>query len=631
MFIMTDTEIIEEKKGIFSSFGQFKRMFWVLNTLELFERGAYYGMLAILGVHVVNNLLIEEYVYGILYSILTILLYFVPILSAALAEKYGYKQVLVVAFGILTFGYFFTSFVGEGQVVMLIVAFLLIGIGAGAFKPIISAGIAHITETEQRNLAYSIYYWMINLGAFCVPLALGILFPSQEAWNYIFIVSGILIIVNIVISLFFVTEVMEPKRDLVIAEALKKIVPALKDKKFMVLILIYAGFWFGYAVNHTFLPIYMVDFHRMPAWFPVPILGIINPGTIIATGPFLGKLVEKYKSLNVMMVGMVVYMVGLLMVFFSNSSELFVAGIVIYSLGEFIVHPGFISYVSKIAPKDKVAIYMGIIFISTGLGIALAGTIHGMWYYNFVTNMHMPKFFGALVASAGGLTIGLLVLYNRWVNKQSMVEEHEFEDDKSMWTKVTTAAIAFLFIPAILFVGFAAGTDVYYGGGEDVTDTTTAADWAGWTLEESSMGATNGYLLEGESFTMEQSNISAENVNTVTVTLTWTDEEDLQPYNLRTYENQPDGFSLSIKDPTGKSWNAKTVYNTHGSEGVNEVPIEFNATVVPFLNGTGDWEISVNMVEAGMFATDQGPGAIGYTDEGNDFMLEVVYSYYTKE
>ena len=88
--------------------------------------------------------------------------------------------------------------------------------------------------------------------------------------------------------------------------------PALQDKKFRTLLIIYSGFWFMYAVNHSFLPLYMNDFNRMPSWFTIQWLAIINPGTIIVVGPGLGKFMEKYKSLNVMMVGIIIYCIGVL-------------------------------------------------------------------------------------------------------------------------------------------------------------------------------------------------------------------------------------------------------------------------------------------------------------------------------
>ena len=40
----------EEKKGFF---GQFPKLYWVADALEFFERGAFYGALAVMGPYVV--------------------------------------------------------------------------------------------------------------------------------------------------------------------------------------------------------------------------------------------------------------------------------------------------------------------------------------------------------------------------------------------------------------------------------------------------------------------------------------------------------------------------------------------------------------------------------------------------
>jgi len=55
----------------------------------------------------------------------------------------------------------------------LFASVLVLGIGAGSFKPMVSATIAHVTPHSDRNYGYSIYYWMINLGAFLFPLFIG--------------------------------------------------------------------------------------------------------------------------------------------------------------------------------------------------------------------------------------------------------------------------------------------------------------------------------------------------------------------------------------------------------------------------------------------------------------------------
>jgi POT family proton-dependent oligopeptide transporter len=613
----------EEKKGFFS---QFPKLFWVMNTMELFERGAYYGMMAVLNVHVLKNLLFEPEIWGSLYALLIILLYFMPLVSGALALKYGFKRVLLSAFSVLILGYFVLSSVKAGQIGIFTLGLIFIGIGAGAFKPIISAAIAHITYEKQRNLGYSIYYWMINLGAFAVPLSLGFIFPEElrHLYYWVFVISGTLIILNTIIAFFFVTEPVEQQKDLSIKQAVMKIVPALKDKKFVILLAIYSGFWFMYAVNHTFLGPYMVDFKIMPGWFSLPFLAIVNPGTIIATGPFLGKMVEKYKSLNVMMVGMMIYVIGLMIAFFARLPALFLTGIIIFSIGEFITHPGFIAYVSKISPKDKVTIYMACVFIPTGVGNAVAGTVQGVMYANLVESAQMPKLFGAIIAAVGALTIGCLILYNRWINRMAKEEQPEYKEDRSIWVKLTTSAVAFMFIPILVGVGFAGGTDIYYG------EKTSVGEGINWTKDYDLIsGSTidgDGYLDEGME-TVEKVPIPYDNIDNVIFTLTWTDEPDTS--GLGSFENQPDSFSLEVQTPKGKTEGPKSGENTHENQGSISIKIEYEE---PYEHGTGDYNVTITCTNAG----DQEPqiNVINLRteeDPGNNWELTVEYKYYQKK
>ncbi len=612
----------EEKKGFFS---QFPKLYWIADTLELFERGAYYGMLAVMSVHMADNLGINAVTIGLLFSLLLFFSYFWPLFASAIAEKFGYRQVIMASFGLLISGYFMTSTLRAGQMWLFVIALLLMGFGAGTFKPLISATIAHVTKAKQRNLAYSLYYWFINFGAFIFPLFLGFAFPTKDSYYYIFIVSGILISVNVAILLLFYKNPIEPQRDLSVPQAFKKIMPALHDKKFRTLLIIYAGFWFMYAVNHSFLPLYMNDFNRMPGWFTIQWLAIINPGTIIVVGPGLAKFMERYKSLNVMMVGIIIYCIGVLLTFGSNTEALFVTGIIIYSIGEFIVHPGFIAYTSKIAPKDKVAIYMGAIFISTGVGIVLGPAIMGIWYSSFVENSHMPKLFGTLIVAVGILTFASFILYNRWINKLAKEEDPTFKEDTSMWTKVTTAAIALMFIPIVIGVGYVGGTDTYFGDDDD-DDGPSLTDWTTYEIRDGDPTTRAGHANENTD-TIETMDVDAENVLSITFTLTWTDEDDIV-YGPRTYENEPDSFSLRAQAPDGREEREGPEANAHGEQGEVVLTMEFDPDIDPYLNGTGTYNVTIQCGDCGEFFSS---GPIGFTDDGNDWELLVEYEYYYKE
>ncbi|UCG70659.1 MAG: MFS transporter [Thermoplasmata archaeon] len=615
----------EEKKGFFS---QFPRLYWVVDALEFFERGAFYGALAVLPPYVVRVLGFPDIVWGILYAVLYILLYFFPIIAAALAEKYGYRTVLISCLSLLMIGYLFILFVQPGSIAILVFAVLAIGFGAGAFKPLVSATIAHITPDKQRNFAYSIYYWFINLGAFLINLVMGIAFLlyglAEQYFYYMFIVAVVLIAINIFISFSSYTNPLEPQKDISVPDALKKIIPALKDRKFMILCLIYSGFWFIYAFNHTFLAIYMLDFQRMPGWFNPQLLAIINPGTIIAVGPYLGKKVEKYKSLNVMMIGISISLVGFVLVLFSGDPGLFVTGILVFSIGEFVTHPGFIAYVSKIAPKDKIAIYMGILFIPTGIGTVVGGIVHGFWYDVFVVQWNMPKLFGAGLGAAGLLTLICLILYNRWINKMAKEEDPTYVEDKGIWVKSSTAFVALLLIPAVIGAGILGGTNTFHrtedeGGGPRLTD------WSKYEIMSGDQITLSGHLQEN-SETVETIPVDESNVISITFILTWEDEPD-QQYGPRTYVNEPDSFTLQVQAPNGNE-SRDSAMNPQGGTGEIIITMEYEPDIDPYMNGTGTYNVTIQLGECGDFFSN---GPIGFTDTENDWELAVDYEYYFKE
>ncbi|MDD3634895.1 MAG: hypothetical protein PHE90_06725, partial [Bacteroidales bacterium] len=79
------------RKGISS----FPRNFWTVIVMEFFERGSYYGVMSILSVYLVldisqGGLGFSKESVGVIKSVITPLLYLLPILSGALADQFGY-------------------------------------------------------------------------------------------------------------------------------------------------------------------------------------------------------------------------------------------------------------------------------------------------------------------------------------------------------------------------------------------------------------------------------------------------------------------------------------------------------------------------------------------------------------
>src|SRR5512135_3739832 len=127
----------------------FPRTFWVANVMELFERAAYYGLQSVMAVYLTTKVVegglgFSKQSVGFLQGIVYALTYVLPILGGALADRYGYRRMLMFAFSLLATGYFVAGHVSAYAVVFL--ALLVMATGAGLFKPIISGTIARTTD-----------------------------------------------------------------------------------------------------------------------------------------------------------------------------------------------------------------------------------------------------------------------------------------------------------------------------------------------------------------------------------------------------------------------------------------------------------------------------------------------------
>jgi dipeptide/tripeptide permease len=626
-----------ERTGLSAIFYRFPKTFWLVNSFELFERGAFYTMMAILTYHFIYNEHISDSIVGIALGVLMFLLYFVPIVASALAEKVGYRNIFIFAFILIILGYL--DFWRAHDVAFLFLGVLAIGVGAGCFKPIVSATIAIVTPEKDRDFGYSIYYWMINLGAFLFPFIVGFYIErtlhNPGLYSLAFLISGVLVCINIATCLLLFKDPIKADWNRKVSDSLRKLLVILDDKKFILLLVIYSGFWFVYSFNMTFLPVYIVDFGLRPMWFAIEWIGIVNPLTIIIAGPFLSKFVDKYSarysSIQFMIAGITLYVLGMSILAFWKTPYAWVIGIIVFSFGEFITHPSFISYVSKLAPKDKVAIYMGYAFIPIGIGNTIGSVASGFMYSEFSVGMHKPTIFWAIVSCIGLLTVAGLLIYNRhYTMKEAPAEEKAGPDGKRgipfkgglgrAWNMKATPVLVVIFIPLLLFTSVGMPADRFY---REPVILIRVTDYLAVT---ENLGQIKG-TSTAQSNKEIKVNISVQNVFNTTFILSWTDEAPPNPL----WTNQPDQFSLKVQGPDGQTVQQGPVANVVGQEGHVTVTIQGDAMNLTGSKGTGDYNVTVVMGTAGPNTLKRGPGVITRTDPGNDWTIDVSYRYFQEQ
>ena len=423
------------KKG----FGSFGKSFWTAITMEFFERGSYYGVMSVLSVYLVMSIdhgglgFTKEKV-GIIKSIITPLLYILPIVAGAIADRFGYRKTLFFAFAVMSTGYFLASISTSYSAVFL--SLMLMAIGAGTFKPIISGTIARTTNDSNSSLGFGIYYWSINLGAFLFPLIL-VPYLKTLGWNYILLMAAFGTGWLILLNLFVFREPERPKSQKSLVQVFTDMILVLKDYKFILTVVIYSGFWILYfqmydsvlwflkehidmtPVNNT-VNSFLALFVDNPTWqFDAEHVTVVNAGTIIVLQLFVSAIVKNAKPLPTMIIGISFGTLGLGLLAISTYAWVFIAGLIVFTLGEMTAHPKFISYIGLIAPQDKKALYLGYSFLYGVIGSGVGGVLGAFAYVRFVTNMNRPELFWLMFCGIGVLTIIGLIVFNRFVLKGS--------------------------------------------------------------------------------------------------------------------------------------------------------------------------------------------------------------------
>ncbi|MCD4745739.1 MAG: MFS transporter [Bacteroidales bacterium] len=385
---------------------KFPKTFWIANAMELFERWAWYGFFMVLALYLTNSkdtgaLGFSQEQKGYLMGTVVGLLYFLPVITGAIADKYGYKKVLIISYAILSTGYLMMGYFTDYALIWIV--FLYIAIGAALFKPVISATIAKTTNNETSSIGFGIFYMIVNIGAFIGPVFAAKL--RVISWDYVFIMAALIIGINFILLLFFYKEPQTEKKKEPLGKSViiifKNIWSALKDIKLLIFLIIIIGFWTMYNQLFYTLPVFIDQWVDTSVIYNA--LANISPKLAAAIGTeqgtiapemltnidalyivifqvLISTMIMKFKPLNAMMSGILISSIGIGLWFITQNGFYLFLSLLVFAIGEMASSPKILEYIGKIAPKDKVALYMGCYFLPMSAGNFFAGILSGNVY-----------------------------------------------------------------------------------------------------------------------------------------------------------------------------------------------------------------------------------------------------------
>ncbi|QFU24393.1 MFS transporter [Shewanella eurypsychrophilus] len=453
---------------------EFPRIFWIANGVELLERAAYYGVFIVITLYLSRILGFTDIEAAWLAGSFSAGLYFLPTFSGALADKMGFRGALLLAFGLLTLGYsglalFPALLESQGLVEYgkeaiyhglkeadirwaIIPILIVIMIGGSFIKAVITGTVAKSTTAANRAKGFSIFYMMVNIGAFSGKTVVK---PLRESMGDLGLINlnyfaATMTLIAFVSIYFFFKNAETNSEGKSLAEIWSALTRVVRNGRLISLTIIISGFWMVQHQLYATMPKYvlrMAGEGASPSWY-----ANVNPLVVFLSVSLVTAMMSKRSALSSMTVGMLIMPISALLMASGNmlSGEsimgmhpiafMMIIGIVFQGLAECFISPRFLEYFSLQAPKGEEGLYLGFShlhsFISSLLGFGLSGYLlqaycpdprifdnHEQWVAASA-NAHYIWYFFAAVATVSAIS---LIIYGVIIRKLDGKKEQQAE------------------------------------------------------------------------------------------------------------------------------------------------------------------------------------------------------------
>jgi dipeptide/tripeptide permease len=401
----------------------FSGTFWVANTLELFERLAFYGSKAVLAVYLAETIGLGKQGAGELAGLFATLIYALPIVAGVFVDRYGFRRTLATCFAIFTAGYFLIGFAAlesgkafaaqVGPRNYMLAVLLLTAVGGSLIKPCIVGTVTRTSRPDFRSLGYSIYYALVNFGGALGPnLASPI--RTRFGIHHVFLMSAATSALMLAGTLLFFREPEfhdgdEPPRGS-FSKLFRDMILVFRNLRFMSFLVIFSGFWIMFWQIFYSFPFYVRDILKFERF---EILESVDAWTIILLSVPATALAQRLKPIQAMTLGFLIASLSWLLIAASTTVWAAVAGVALFAVGEAIQAPRFYDYVGRLAPREQIGIFMGFAFLPIAIGALIGGKLGGWLAERYVEQSQDPWTMWVVVAAIGFVSTTLMVVYDR--------------------------------------------------------------------------------------------------------------------------------------------------------------------------------------------------------------------------
>lgn len=390
---------------------KFTKAFWVANSVELLERLAYYAVFIVITLYLSNVWGFSDIEAGIISGSFAALLYLLPTFAGALADKIGFRSAIMLAFLLLSIGYaglgilptmlesaglvsyeMTTTFHGlqSSNLRWSILPVLVVIIIGGSFiKAVVSGTVARETTSANRARGYSVFYMMVNIGAFIGKTVVDPLRRSMGDQGLVYLnyfSAGMTLLALIAVFIFYKSVKTEGMGKSFV-ELGKGLIKVLTNIRLLILIFIISGFWMIQGQLYATMPKYVIRLigeDASPGWY-----ANVNPLIVFVMVNFITSFMKKSTALTSMTIGMLIIPLSALVMSFGTQigaeyilglhpvAFMMIIGIGLQAIAECFISPRYLEFFSLQSPKGEEGLYLGFSHLDSFISYLFAFGLSG--------------------------------------------------------------------------------------------------------------------------------------------------------------------------------------------------------------------------------------------------------------
>ena len=329
---------------------------------------------------------------------------------------------------------------------------IIIMIGGSFIKSVITGTVAKETNESNRAAGFSIFYMMVNIGAFSGKTIVKPLRVSMGDMGLVYInyFSAAMTAIALLMIIFFYKSSRHEGEGKTMKDIWRGLRAVVTNGRLVTLILIITGFWMVQHQLYATMPKYvlrMAGEGASPSWY-----ANVNPLVVVLTVTFVTRMMASKTPLFSMTVGMFIMPLSAFAMASGNLiggadvdlgfmtmhpvAFMMIVGIALQALGESFISPRFLEFFSLQAPKGEEGLYLGFShlhsFLASVVGFGLSGYLLSKYcpdprmfdtreaWESAATNAHYIWYYFAAIALVSAVS---LIIYGMVIKRLDAKKE----------------------------------------------------------------------------------------------------------------------------------------------------------------------------------------------------------------